>query len=250
MHVETSPGARRARRFRIPNTHLAAAGVAGALALVGFGIGVLLLVGVPMVRSGQARVVADTRLRLSSQPQLPTTVASLRPELWRTPVARQAFPSTASHATLSDAPTSVRVLYDPDRTRRIVPAPPIIDALGRSRLAVVLSWDADDDPLTPGPIRPDESDPTRLSIVINGPADGGLTGCSLAVRPDGLQVSGLGQQPDEACQEGVVRLSSGVLRFAVLFDQLPNYRARDGSWRAGGAFGRSDVRLQLSGLPE
>src|SRR4051794_34080608 len=88
---------RGATRLRIPNTRFGAVGVAAGLALIGFLLGVGLLVVAPMLRgrlSGGQTLDARARLLQQGAARTPTD----RPELWQTPVPRQYFPSPERYA--------------------------------------------------------------------------------------------------------------------------------------------------------
>jgi hypothetical protein len=244
------------RRLRLPNSRGAAILVAAGLALLGFGVGLTFLVLAPMARSGQGvfsflkrsqtRLIFDARLRPSSQPPLPTLTPA-RPELWQTPVADLAFPSPDQWDELNNAAGSVEARYVPNRTQRVLATPPILDALKRPVIAAVVAFGADADDSLPGPRRPDASDATRLTISANGVGDSALLGCVLTVKDGGIKLaSALGDHPLAACQQGIIRVSdSTAISFAVSTEILPNYRARDGVWQQGGAFGQTRVRFRL-----
>lgn len=239
-------------RLRIPNTRMGAALVAGAIAAAGFALGVGFLVVVPLLRSGSAAqppTNADRRTRILA-PRLPTPLPG-RPELWLTPVATLAFPSPEQVVELRGAKGSVSVSYLPGKTQPVLPLPPISDALGRPRVSAFVVFTSNDDPRTPGPLRPQAGEPTQLVIAATVALSNGVVGCVLAFDgPDLTALAGLGGAPIDDCRSGTIRIEEvGALAFAVSLDELPNYRALDGSWRPGGVFARTDVRIALRAAP-
>lgn len=247
-------GVLRRLRVRVPNTRLGALVVVLCLLSAGFAIGVGLLVVVPMVRSGQgifallnrgARPPADVRSRLPSQ--LQATPLPERPELWLTPVGSLAFPSVGAFGDLSGAVGSASVTYDPRVTNPVLALPPIRDALGRPVVSALVTFGADDAPATPGPNQPSAVEATQLTLGASVGSNAQLDACVLAMREGVLQaVEGIGVATVADCRSGTLRLASGgALSFAVQYDKLPNFRARDGIWRAGGVLGKTVVRVAL-----
>lgn len=226
--------------------------VAGLIVL-GFGLGIALLILAPMIRAGRGPFaflnrpgsqVLDAR-RLGAQPAqaVPTRVA--RPELWRTPVALMAFPNDQAFTQVASAPGAVRVVYQPDRSGRVIPLPAIQDALGRSLLFVVATLGADDDTRTPGPFRPDPLEVTEVTLLASGQTDGGdPSGCLLSLGgAKELRTTGtLGSATIGDCQEGTIPMPGGqAVAFRLRYDMLPNYRGQDGAWRDGGVLGRTEI---------
>jgi hypothetical protein len=247
-------------RFRLPNTRTGAIGLAAILTVIGFTLGIALVVAVPMARGGQGPFallggppkpqILDQRQRLLVQAAV--TPEPERPELWRTPVAGVVFPSQSGVADVRDSGRAARVLYDPANPalrRSVLNVPPIRDAVGRPVVLPIVALTVDDDVRTPGPMRPGESEPTRLTVAATLPEESTPVGCVLAIREGDLRITGaLGAATDDDCRAGLVRVEGmGTLAFAVAVDVLPNYRSRDGSWREGGVFGRTEVWIELTG---
>jgi hypothetical protein len=253
-------GRKRGGRLRLPNTRTGAIALAAVLTAVGFTLGMALLVVVPMVRARQGPFVLlggpakppvmDARQRLLVQAAM--TPEPERPELWRTPVAGLVFPSQPAVAEVRDSARTGRVLYDPAKPglrRSVLTVPPIRDAVGRPVVLPIVALTTDDDVRTPGPLRPSGVEPTRLTVAAASPEEGTPTGCVLAIHEGDLRVTGpLGGASLEDCRAGRIRVEgTGTLAFAVAVDMLPNYRTRDGSWREGGVFGRTEVWIDLTG---
>lgn len=248
----------RAGRLRLPNTRFGAIGAVAALTVVGFLIGIILIVVAPMVRAGRGPFAllkrgdppaVDAR-RLLSQPSLGAQEKGGRPELWVTPTARVAFPSDSTFAALSGGAGVGKVTYTRAQDRRILPVPPIKDALGRASLAVVVTMGQEDDARTPGPYRPDAVEVTQLTIAASAPGQVEPSGCVLTIAgASELRATGaFGAAEVGACQGGRLGLpSNGAIGFAVRYDLLPNYRGRDGVWRDGGVFGRTEVVVAAGG---
>jgi hypothetical protein len=235
---------RRLRLPRIPNTRTGAAIAVFGLVGVGVLIALVLLLLVPGLRRSEAMTV-DARARAIVQPQRPPTVTSERPELWVTPTATLTFPSEEAEAELRN---SASVVYAPALQSRQLPLPPLLDAQGRAIVAGLVTLGTDEDALTPGPFRPEAAEPTRLTVSLSAAGSEQLAGCVMAVTSGTLHAVGaIGPSLAEECETGLLRLPSGsTAAFAVRFELLPNYRSRDGAWREGGVFGRTEVRVALS----
>jgi hypothetical protein len=247
-------------RFHLPNSRGGAIALAAVLTALGFTVGLGLLVVGPMARAGQGPFallgrpapppLLDARQRLLVQAA--ATPEQERPELWQTPVASLVFPSQPDLDALRGSAGAARVLYDPSnpaQRRTVLNVPPIRDAVGRPVVLPIVALSVDDDVRTPGPVRPGEGEPTRLTVVATSPEEGTPAGCVLALREGALEVTAaLGAATDEGCRAGLIRVEGmGALAFALSADLLPNYRSRDGSWREGGVFGRTEVWIALTG---
>jgi hypothetical protein len=239
-------------RFRVPNTRTGALLVAGGLTIAGFGLGLLVLIVLPafssgnglfaLLRRGGPPLVLDARVGLPPQPT--TTSRRERPELWLTPVANLAFPSLVPPDGRSRG--AATVTYVPDRSPKVLTLPPINDFLGRPAISAVVSFASEDEPATPGPYRPDPAEPTQVTVAaVTTDAGPAMSGCVLALRGDRLQATAaFGLARTDECQTGKLRLTeNAVLDFSITFDLLPNFRSRDGAWRAGGVFGRTSITV-------
>jgi hypothetical protein len=241
----------RPRRFKLPNTRGGALTLVGGLTLLGFVLGIGLVVLAPMARSGRGPFaflrradapVVDAR-RLLAQPSLGQG-KSARPELWLTPTGSFSFPSEGAFDATAGAAGAGKVTYSRAVDRRVLPVPPIKDAVGRSSLSVVVTLGQDDDARTPGPIRPDAVEITRVAIVASAPEDADPSGCVLSVgaATELRATAAFGAAAVADCQAGRLSLPSGsAVSFGVRYDLLPNYRSRDGGWREGGVLGRTEV---------
>jgi hypothetical protein len=249
----------RAGRLRLPNTRIGAVGAVAGLTLLGFAIGLALIVIAPMARSGRGPFAFLTRAdppvvdarRLLNQPSLGAQEKGGRPELWLTPTGQLSFPSDAAYTAAANAPGAGKVTYTRTQDRRVLPVPSIKDALGRASLAVVVTMGQEDDPRTPGPFRPDAAEVTQLTIAASAPGVADPSGCVLTVAgAQELRATGaFGAAEVGACQAGRLGLpSQGAVSFGVKYDLLPNYRSRDGVWREGGVLGRTEV-IVAAGAP-
>lgn len=232
---------------RLPNTRTGALMAVGALILVGFLVALVLLFVVPRLFRPQARPI-DPRARAVLVPQPVRTPQGLRPELWVTPTAFVVFPAADAPSELRGAPT---VTYDPQQPSRELALPPLRDAQGRAVVAGLVSLGADDDPSLAGPHRPDQGEPTRLTVALSAVGSEQLAGCVLSIASGTLRATGaIGSARPDECQNGLLRLpTGGAAAFAISGDVLPNYRSRDGAWRPGGVFGRTEVRVALTAPP-
>lgn len=237
-------------KIRVPNTRTGALGVAGAIAFAGFLLGMAYIGLVPAARAGQGplaflfrastRHILDARVRNVVAP-LPTA-GSGRPELWLTPTATIAFPNSDRVNELHTTNGVRGILYQPGRTEQTLAPAPLVNAVGRPIVSVVISFGADQDAVTPGPMRPDGKETSSVTVFAIGDGPGQSGACSIAMRQDVLQtvaVSGLAT-PDD-CADGQIRLAGAVVSYALSTDLLPNHRTRDGTWREGGVLGRSEV---------
>jgi hypothetical protein len=239
-------------RFKLQNNRRGALIAVFGLTLLGFLLGIAILVLAPLARSGHGifaflyrpgSPVLDAR-RLGSQPALGARSRDARPELWRTPVALLAFPNDAAFTEVARTSGAARVVYTPTSDRRILPMPAIQDALGRSLLFVVVTVGAEDDTRTPGPYRPDPTEATRLTVLASSQDPTDPAGCILTLGPSSeLKATGtLGGVDLSHCQAGRIPVSDQeAVAFRVRYDLLPNYRGRDGAWRTGGVLGRTEV---------
>jgi hypothetical protein len=230
-------------RLRFPNTRSGALLVAAILTVIGFSIGVGLIAVVPALTSGSPPPRVDARSRLPQTLQA-AKPPNYRPDAWRTPVANASFPEDAP----ADPAGASQATYEPSQGRPVLALPSVRDAVGRPVVAVTVVLDQDDDPLTPGPLRPDLSEPTQLTVVAHPPGESPPSGCTLAFRDDRLRtVATLGAATIDECERGVVRLpDGGGLDFWLRYDKLPNRRSRDGAWREGAVFGRTSVWTRLT----
>jgi hypothetical protein len=229
-------------RLRFPNTRSGALLVAAILTVLGFSVGVGLIAVVPaLAPAPPPRVDARSRLPQTLQAVKPP---NYRPDAWQTPVANATFPEDAP----ADNAGASQATYEPSQDRPVLALPSVRDAVGRPVVAVTVVLDQDDDPLTPGPVRPDESEPTELTVVAHPPGESPPSGCTLAFRDDRLRtVATLGTATVDECERGLVRLpDGGGLDFWLRYDKLPNRRSRDGAWREGAVFGRTSVWTRLS----
>jgi hypothetical protein len=237
---------RRASRLRIPNTRFGAVGVAAGLAVLGFVLGVGLLVVAPMLRNRlQAGQPIDARPRPPLQ-QGSSKIPVDRPELWLTPVPAQYFPSPERFADV-EARSAASAVADVRLNSSVVVPQPLVDALGRPVVSVVLALGADVDVRTPAAGRPRVAEPTQVTLAATSAGSTALAGCVLASRDGALTaVSVLGPATLGECGSGLVRLPSGqAVAFALLYEQLPNFRANDGSWLEGGVFSRVEAKVAL-----
>jgi hypothetical protein len=241
-------GLKRFRLPRIPNTRTGAAMAVVSLLALGFLFASVLLLLVPGLRRADARTV-DARARAISHLQRTPTVASERPDLWITPTATVVFPIEASGGGLGAG--SVQVVYEPKLPVRQLPLPPFTDAQGRAVVAGLVTLGVDNELQTPGPLRPDLVEPTRLTIALSSVGGDRIAGCMLSIATGSLRaVAALGPSQTDECQAGLLRLpGGGEANFTVRFDLLPNYRSRDGAWREGGVFGRTEVHVELTVPP-
>ena len=141
--------------------------------------------------------------------------------------------------------------YQPAANRRVLPLPPIRDALGRTLVAAVASFEAENQPSTPEPLRPSSDEPNQVTLAASAAGADDIAGCVLAVRGEGIEAIGsLGPATVGGCQGGTIGLSAGgSLAFTLDYELLPNYRSRDGAWRVGGVLGRTIVGVALRTTP-
>lgn len=246
-----------ASRLKLPRTRTGAAAVVAGLVILGFGLGAMLLVVVPLVRSGQgplawlaprqSRVPVDSRVFGQFRP--PPTPQSLRPELWLTPVGTFAFPSEQHFADLRDSGRAVSATAQPGRNQQVLSLPPISDATGRSLVVPLIAFSTENAMPTPDPARPSPAEPTQITIAATRTGSQAVAGCVLALQGEVLRaVVSMGSAVLEECQNGVVRLgeAEGSLIFALEYEPLPNFQSRSGAWFTGGVLGRTRVLATLS----
>jgi hypothetical protein len=256
-----APGARSGRkpripgilRNRIPNTRGGAAIVAGGLLALGFAFGATLLLAAPMVQgregvfallgSPASRAAFDPRLLQPAKPRPLEVRRHSRPNLWQTPVAERAFPSEGHVEAIRSAVGVTSAVYEPATAQWFTLPNPIRDATGRSKIVPTVSLGVASKPTVAGPLRPDDTEPTQVTVAAIVAGEQLVPSCILAYGPDALEVLGASEPATvEGCLAGEISLPGGdLLNFAVRYDELPNYRARDGAWRIGGVFGRTEV---------
>jgi hypothetical protein len=241
-------------RLRLPSTRRGAYVAAAAIAGLGFLIGIGAVLTAPggpaqgvlrLFRSGNQPRIETRRGYL--QPLPTPTPVDRRPELWRTPVARIAFPNEAAWSQLFGSSGAIRGVYDPRSNQRSLLFPPVRDSVGRPVLSAAATFGAADQWLTPGPSRPAPSEPTLLSVTVSLADAPEVSGCLLASTPEGLtSVGTIGRGSEAGCRSGIVQATdTRAVAFAVLFEALPNYQAQSGAWYPGAVFGRTEIRIAL-----
>lgn len=229
------------------------------MAVVGFAIGVALLVVVPAARSGEGifglfvgrtAPVPEIRIRPPSQVRRAPAAKNERPELWMTPVAVRRFPTDGGGGGARE-PGAVRARFLPSQTDRGVALPILRDAIGRPVVSAFAVFSTDDDPTIVGPLRPEIGEPSRVTLLATTAGSEEVAACVLALRGRELRAVGaVGSADLEGCQAGLVRLPDDRgLSFEVTYDELPNYRARDGGWREGAVLGRTELSVALKAGP-
>lgn len=226
----------------------------GVILLLGFLLGVVLLVVVPAGRAGSGPLasllrprprVTDVRFRPLPGPT--STAVGARPELWQTPIGVLSFPSADRSAALARQPGAIVATYANGQSARVIAPPALKDAMGRPVVAVVVTFGVDEAFGTPAPLRPQIVEPTQVTLTGLG-ADGRSSSCVLGFRGDVVQAVGAtGPATLDECANGQLRAPSGdIVGFALDYDRLPNHRTRDGAWRPGAVFGRTVVTAVLN----